>query len=408
MRWTEESIKILKDNYKRLKDKDICKLINKKFNTNLTVNAIQKKRSKLRYMKNKNIDVSEKKKNIETPFLLNENKKLLKQLDKEKSRTKIILDAIKSSILSLPPIHCTPNNNKIKTSFDSEEMCLLLSDLHIGEKTELVDTSGLSHYNIDEFKKRLSKLISGIELIYSIHSKVYPIPVLNILGLGDYVTGADIYSGQGFYIDQTVINQIFLGAQLLARGIRSLCEVFNKVRLIGVNGNHGKINAKGHFHWKTNFDYIFLKILQILLKDIKNCQIIVAESELCLLEIQKHLMLIAHGDHVRSWMSLPFYGLDRSVRRWITLMRQPIEIVAIGHHHRHCNFDVAYAEAIINGAWTGGSRLSVNKMQEAGTPKQLLFGMHPKQGKTWTYDIKLTEKPDILIPDKNGIYTPSS
>ncbi|RLC38711.1 MAG: hypothetical protein DRH33_04125, partial [Candidatus Nealsonbacteria bacterium] len=183
MRWTEESIKVLKDNYKRLKDKDLCKLINKKFNTNLTANAIQKKRSKLNLKKNG----EKKEKNIEISFLLSENKRLLKQLDKERSRTKIILDAIKTSILSLPPIQHT-TNNKVKTTFDSEEMCLLLSDLHIGEKTEIADTSGLSHYNMDEFKKRLSKLISGVELIYSIHSKVYPIPILNILGLGDYVT----------------------------------------------------------------------------------------------------------------------------------------------------------------------------------------------------------------------------
>ena len=406
MIWTEDSIKILKDNYKHLKDKEICKLINKKFHTNLTPNAIQKKRSELRYMK-RGI-TPKKKENIETPFLLSENKKLLKELNKERSRTKIILDAIKTSIISLPPIKTSHSNNKIKTTFDSEEMCLLLSDLHIGEKTELVDTSGISHYNMDEFKKRLLKLVSGIKLIYSIHSKAYPIPILNILGLGDYVTGSDIYPGQSFYIDQIVVNQIFMGAQLLAEQIRNLCEVFSKVRMVGISGNHGRIGIKGQYHWKTNFDYIFLKVLQLLLKDVHNCQIIVAESELCLLEIQKHLILIAHGDQVRSWMSLPFYGLDRSVRRWITLLRQPVEMVAVGHHHRHCNFDIAYAEAIINGAWTGGSRLSVNEMQEAGIPQQLLFGIHPKQGKTWTYNIKLTDKPDVLMPNKDGIYTPSS
>jgi len=187
------------------------------------------------------------------------------------------------------------------------------------------------------------------------------------------------------------MDQIFLGGQIVAEGIAQLAQVFPEVVLIGVPGNHGrvtKLNAN-----RTNFDYIFLKILQ---------------TQLELLKIENSLILLAHGDEVKSYQHLPFYSLDRFVRRWTSLVGKRIDLAIIAHHHRECQFDVAFGETMINGCFPGGSNLSVKKMQEAGIPKQKFFGIHPKQGKTWCYDIRLADFKELIKSSSQNIYTPIS
>jgi len=68
---------------------------------------------------------------------------------------------------------------------------------------------------------------------------------------------------------------------------------------------------------------------------------------------------------------------------------------------------VAYSEAIINGAFPGGSEYSLRKHYEASDPSQLFFGIHPRRGMTWRYKIKLTEEKFKLKRKGDGIYTPA-
>ena len=368
-----------------------------------TKKAVDHIRSKWRLTRDKYPVKSD---NLLIEAIKKENERLRSQLTREKHKTELILDTIKSSIARLPAPKIPPSKISQKEyKYDPECANLVLSDLHIGEKNTYRETAGLAEYNFDIFKKRWKKLISGVEKITSIHSRAYPITRLNILNLGDNITGETIYSNQPFYLDQDLMDQIFLGSQIVAEGIAYLAQIFPEVVLVGVPGNHGF--AGKHNANRTNFDYIFLKLLQIQLKNIQNIRIIVSESSVCLLKIENSFILLAHGNEVRSYQKLPFYGLDRFVRRWTSLAGKRIDIVILGHHHRECQFDVAFGETMINGCFPGGSSLSVGKMQEAGIPKQKFFGIHPRQGKTWTYDIKLADMKD-LIPDKNNIYTPIS
>jgi len=333
-----------------------------------------------------------------------ENKLLSSRLAREKRKTELILDIIRSSIVKLPANKVPPPKITQK-KYDSECANLVLSDLHIGEKNTYHETSGLAEYNFDIFKKRWKRLINAVEKITAIHSQAYSFTRLNILNLGDNVTGETIYANQPFYLDQDLMDQIFLGSQIVAEGIAYLAQIFPEVVMVGVPGNHGrtgKYNAN-----RTNFDYIFLKILQMQLHNIKNVKIIISESSVCLLKIENSLILLAHGDEVRSYQNLPFYSLDRFVRKWTSLAGKRISLAIIGHHHRGCQFDIAFGETMINGAFPGGSNLSVRAMQEAGIPKQKFFGIHPKQGKTWLYDIKLADFSE-LKPNKENIYTPIS
>jgi len=343
-------------------------------------------------------------KNVCAHELLKANQELQRQLERERAKTEVILNVIKTSIAKLPPVK--PPKIPQKSKFDDEEAGLLFSDTQIGQCQNKIDTSGFAEYNFQIFEKRLKKLVVGVKRIYDIHSQAYNITRLNIFGLGDYVEGESIFPGNPFYIDQILVDQIFLGAQKIAEAILALAQIFPRVRAIFVYGNHGRLGKRGEHSLRSNADYILARVVQIMLRDQHNIEIIVSESPLCLVEVQKHLFLLVHGDQVKSYLKLPFYGLDTATRRWMSLVGQRIDYVVLGHHHRNCSFDVAYSEAIINGAFPGGSEYSLRKQYEASEPSQLFFGIHPRKGITWRYKIKLADEKFVLKRKGDGVYTP--
>lgn len=343
--------------------------------------------------------------------LLAENTRLAKLLEKEKLKDEKILDAIHSAIVKLPSYtakflsYNPPKLARSKKSYSAEDMALIYSDSQIGEKSTLQDTSGLSEYNWDIFKNMRAKLEEKVLLMRDIHTHAYNIETLWILGAGDYLTGEAIFANQAHYIDQIVVDQVFFGAAEIAIMIKHWAMTFPKVKIIMVSGQHGR--GPKEYHWRSNWDYVFAKVLQLLLKDVKNCEVVVAESALCAFEIRGHVFLLNHGTEIRSWMTVPFYGLERAALRWVNVTGLPVEYVVIGDKHRNCAFDIAYLEAIINGSWSPGTKYSVDKMQAAGKATQKLFGIHDEQGKTWEYPLRLSETPK-LVKDEKGFYTPVS
>lgn len=343
--------------------------------------------------------------------ILRENARLGKQLEKEMVKDEKMLEAINSSLAKLPAYfkqyltYEPPKVPTTKKAHGPEDMALIYSDSQIGEKTTLRDTSGLSEYNWPIFQSMRRKLEEKVLLIRDIHTHAYNIETLWILGAGDYLTGEGVFPGQSHYIDQVVVDQVFFGAAEIAIMIRHFASIFPRVRMIMVSGQHGR--GPKEYHWRSNWDYVFAKVLQILLKDVKNCDLLVAESALCAFEIRGHVFLLNHGTEIRSWMTIPFYGLERAALRWENVTRLPVEYVVIGDKHRNCSFDIAFLEAIINGSWSPGTKYSVDKMQAAGMATQKLFGVHDEQGKTWEYPLRLSEPPS-LKKDEKGFYTPVS
>jgi len=412
----EEKKQFLKELLLKLPDKDIAVEINKRWPEDGIVYkwGVTKRRQRWGLLKplggiqrfNPSLDIKETDDNIKEfdKQLKRENIRLINQLKERDFLTEKILDVVKSSIIKLPS-YKPKSHLKQKKPYDPEDMALVYSDSQIGQAVTLRDSSGLSEYNFGIFEEEIGKLEEAIIKIKNIHSEAYNIENLWILGVGDYIEGELIYPGQTHHIDQIVVDQVFKGAHKIGGMIRNLCLAFPQVKVVLVSGQHGR--GPKEMHWRSNWDYVFARVLQMLLENVENCEVVVAESALCAFEIRNHVFLLNHGNEIRSWMTVPFYGLERATLRWVNLTRLPVEYVIIGDKHRRCTFDIAYVEAMINGSWSPGSKFSVDKMQAAGIPKQILFGIHDSIGKTWTYDVRLSE-PISLEKDGRGFYTPIS
>jgi hypothetical protein len=341
--------------------------------------------------------------------LIKNIKALSDQLTKAKAINEIIVDTVKASVDALPKMK-VPDVIIKKGQHRPEVAMLDFGDVHVGERVVKEDVANMTEYSFDKFLERMDVLRDSIAECIDIQRSRIPINTLVINMLGDIVTGEDIYLGQNRNIDMELTKQTFEGAHYISEKlITPMAKLFNKVRIHAVFGNHGRTGKPGQFHPRTNFDYIVYRFLYEHYRNQPNVEINIAECPLMLFKLPEapnYNHLLCHGDTVNSWMSVPYYGIQRDAGKYVQLFNMPLHYIHIGHFHNSAKIDMPYGEQIVNGSFCGGSELSIFKMKTKSRPKQLLFGFNDTRGKTWSYDIQLTGM-DVPVRDSRGFYTPT-
>ena len=313
----------------------------------------------------------------------------LEQLKKERAKTELIIDAVKEAVYKVPKIEPQLRIPKAAQP-DEEEMGLMLSDIHIGQTFTKADTNQLSEYNMEIYEQRLKTLSKSIVSIAQNHMKLYPIPVLHIFGLGDFVNGLNTAGAWGgAYMETDVVNQMFKGVGTLMKTLIEWTNVFPKIKFYGVYGNHGR-GAKNGEKEIVNWDYILYQFLEQGLKNYDNIEFRLTQSWWDLIEIKNHKFIITHGDDMKGFMGLPFYGMVRYERRVMGMIKEIYDYLLLGHHHRNAEIETNSGSIIANGSFVGGDVFSMKRLQSTATPSQRTFGIHEKRGITWQYVVDLS------------------
>jgi len=173
----------------------------------------------------------------------------------EQLKTELLADALERSIKALPTV-CPPVcNRKRKKKHGSEDVGLMLSDLHIGHSHTLEETGGLSEYNKDIFLKRMDRLKYAVDDIVELHSHLYDLPVLHIFCLGDIVAGMNAAGKwSNVFIEMDIMAQFAEGVESLGNMIYYFLGIFKEIHFYGVIGNHGRSLSK-HTRILTPFGY---------------------------------------------------------------------------------------------------------------------------------------------------------
>ena len=191
-------------------------------------------------------------------------------------------------------------------------------------------------------------------------------------------------------------------------------------------GNCAPKGVEKHF---VNWDYVMYKFIEKSMINYKNINFNLNKSWMQMATVQNKKFLLIHGDDIKSWGGLPFYGLQRAEGRYRSLLEQfktPNEAYAIckpywdkcqknpddagaaleliqnimlysksfdylvaGHYHIPATIPTgAGGKIILNGAFVGGDMYSLKNLQSAFPPVQKFFGVN-KKGVTWQYDLEL-------------------
>jgi len=225
---------------------------------------------------------------------------------------------------------------------------------------------------------------------------------------GDMVEGEyGNYPSQPYDIDSSVIEQAMRTCPDIFEGmIYYFLRYFDKVKVIGVPGNHGR-GASRHQtrHNLTNWDRVCYLVLRdrILGSDVKakekcdcgskkmwkNCcgkdmrnrvTFDIAEEFWCLDRVWDWGNLVVHGDQIRGWAGIPYYGVQKKTHGWADAMPKDWDNLLFGHFHTYAAGTINYRRWFCNGTTESANSYALEELASAGPPSQRLLFMTEKHG----------------------------
>jgi hypothetical protein len=314
--------------------------------------------------------------------------KLTKELLRENETRNLIAATLENTIRALEPVAYEPL--KIPQRKVKESAVAVFSCWHIGEVVKPEQVNYLNEYNLDIFVKRLQYLIEKVIKFTTVNMSNHTFDEICLLFTGDMVSGI-IHDELIETNDLTITQQALLGAFVTAQAVRDIAAHFPRVRILGIVGNHGRITPKKYFKNKqiTSWDFVFYYALKLLLARQKNIEFFLPQSPIAGIEIKGHKFLVFHGDQIRGWAGIPFYGLNKASYKFMHIYAHRNEFYRYfvsSHYHNKVSLQFGYGEQILNGSLKGPDEYSLNAGL-ASPPYQLLFGVHEKYGKTWELSI---------------------
>jgi hypothetical protein len=198
-----------------------------------------------------------------------------------------------------------------------------------------------------------------------------------------------------------IVEQAHLGALVTAQGLLDLARRFPRVIVTCVAGNHGRVREKKYYkHRQTvSWDYIFYETLALLLKNQNNITFQIPLCNWAGVEIQGFNFFVNHGDSIKSWGGIPFYGLNREASKWAEINASNnkfFQYFLTSHFHTRALLQSAVGEKIMNGSLKGGCEYAIGQTLYS-PPSQLLFGVHKRHGKTWELPINPARTSNIQV-----------
>ena len=223
---------------------------------------------------------------------------------------------------------------------------------------------------------------------------------------GDMVEGeTGNYPSQPYDVHSSVIRQAMREAPDMFEGmIYYLLKYFKKIHVIGVPGNHGRGCSRfGTKHPETNWDRVFYWVLRdrILGSDLKpdrkmrqrvTFEIPEGDQFWVLDRVWGWGNLIVHGDQIRGWAGIPFYGTQKKVHGWADSMPRDWDNLFFGHFHQHASGTINYRRWFCTGSTESSNNYALEQLASAGPPSQRLLFMTEKNGIISDHQIFLEEE----------------
>jgi hypothetical protein len=244
---------------------------------------------------------------------------------------------------------------------------------------------------------RLKYLETAILSIVKNHVST-AVPELVIAMMGDMLDGQLVHSNEAGQLDP-IFSQFYAGAHAIAQFLRNLAPHFPVIRVYDVVGNHPRFSNQHRMPTKnrfSNFDKFLYAMVGALVRDIPNIKWKLDAQPYQVFDVQNSTFFIAHGDSLRGGdkaLGVPNHAVGRLVSTATQMMakynKKSPNYYCVGHLHREIALPHATGSFLVNGGFPGVDEFGLAEMFVPADPSQKLFFIHPKFGKTATYDISL-------------------
>lgn len=285
-------------------------------------------------------------------------------------------------IISYIPQYILPTivREPIEIKPEKENINLIISDSHVGQKLSGENDDSAEDYFLDAFH---TLTINTLKVIDKINCDWQQI---NVFILGDMVEGEGIYPSQAYEVFPLMkqLDVTETGISCLLTALSTAYDI--PVNVFCVRGNHGRV---GRFNSEeTNWDTILYKLLQRTFntQNHPNINIVRTDFWADICENQwGHKFFYAHGDNITSFQNLPHYGIDKAVGHWNTIFKG-FDVFLMGHLHVTTDYNVNGIKAYVNGCMRFSS-FPVSKLKRDPVRRYWLFGSCENRPVTWRYEI---------------------
>jgi len=305
---------------------------------------------------------------------------LAEQIAYEQAKTQVVVDCLRDCIQPLEPVASRfifpPDDIRHEVQ---EVAVLMLSDVHIGKKTE--------GYDIKVYERRLAALQRAVFRITELLTHAYQVDELCICALGDIVDGDSIYKTHPWHLEVNVMKQVWqVGLPTLAGFIASIAASFKKVTIWWLPGNHGR--AGKYVAEELNFDTILGEALKLALSRQQNIEFNVVWDWYKVVSINHWKFLLTHGDSIKIHLNLPWYGITQKAMRWAGAIAR-FDYLLLGNFHVASHITWNDVEVFTNGTFVSHDEYTLRQLGMSARPAQHFFGVHQKHGVSWNYVIRM-------------------
>lgn len=307
-------------------------------------------------------------------------------LTHERIRSEII--RLSADVATLRPL---PWLSPVRSIADAPGVpTLFLSDFHWGEVVAPSQINGVNEFNLKIAHQRLRDTVDIAEhLLRILEPKMRYPGIVAALG-GDMVTGnihEELQATNEVSIMPTVLD--LFGA--LAKALRRLADVFGKVFVPCVGGNHGRATLKT---WSkdrnfTSFDWLLYSFLAKHFEDDPRITFYIPDGPDAYYRIFGTRYLLTHGDQFRGGDGMigalgPIIRGDHKKRSRNAQIDMDYDVMMLGHWHQY----IHHSRVIVNGSLKGYDEYAYQGNFGFEAPQQALWITHPKYGITYRMPVR--------------------
>jgi hypothetical protein len=290
----------------------------------------------------------------------------------------------------VPP---APKPKKLAAHGSEESLLLIFSDWHAYEAVQAEAIRGWNQYDANVFGQRVRRVVdTTIDIARRMERGGWQFPELVVSLLGDFVSGT-IHEVERHTDAPSIVHAVYGCAMVLAQALTDLSAAFPQLRVFVSPGNHGRLpdarKVQQKDPWRS-WDVLIALLAREHLRGNSRITWHIPQSWSVAYEVQGWRFLQLHGHDVKSWMGIPFYGLNRMISTVGALEASrgsPVHYVLAGHFHTQSSLAHPVGEMFVNGSLIGATEFSVNALGRADKPTQWLLGVHREHGVTHRWPI---------------------
>jgi hypothetical protein len=265
---------------------------------------------------------------------------------------------------------------------------VLASDWHYAGRVGS-EVGGLNKFNLDIAHERITKFFKKALYLTNLLAKDIPVPTMVLALLGDFITGH-------IHEEFMETNQLPPMLELVAvqneiiSGIQFLLDNSDRTLVIPCHsGNHARTTKTTHFASENGHSLEYLMYLHLqayfAAKGEKRVTFIVPDGPHSYLDIYGTTVRFQHGHMVKygggvGGLTIP---LNKAIAQWNKGRHADLDV--LGHFHQM--FDGG--NFIVNGSLIGYDSFALSIKASYEKPKQALFLLDRKRGRTFTCPILL-------------------